>query len=104
MTQPTTEVVKKRRPSPGRGAKPGERRGGRKAGTPNKATTEIKALARLHAEAAMIELARLATAADSEGARVAAIKELFDRGFGRSAQIISNAEGEDFRHEFSWRG
>lgn len=33
-----------------RGAKPGERRGGRTAGTPNKATREIKAAARLMVE------------------------------------------------------
>jgi len=71
-----------------RGSKPGERRGGRQAGTPNKATADIKALAAKHAPEAMIELARLATQAESEQARVAAIKELFDRGFGKARQSI----------------
>lgn len=60
--------------------------GGRRAGTPNKATQEIKALAQAHAPVAMKELARLALKAESEPARVAAIKELFDRGFGKSPQ------------------
>jgi hypothetical protein len=66
----------------------GRKTGGRKKGTPNKATAEIKALAQLHAEAAMKELARLATGAESEAARVAAIKELFDRGFGKATQHV----------------
>lgn len=71
-----------------RGSKPGERRGGRRAGTPNKATADIKALAMQHAASAMTELARLATKAESEAARVAAIKELFDRGFGKAKQSL----------------
>jgi len=33
-------------------------------------------------------LARLATKAESEAARVAAIKELLDRGYGRAVQPI----------------
>ena len=36
----------------------------------------------------MKELARLATKAESEAARVAAIKELFDRGFGKAKQSV----------------
>ena len=58
-------------------------------GTPNRATAEIKALAQSYAPAAMMELARLATKAESETARVAAIKELFDRGYGKSTQLIA---------------
>ena len=46
-----------------RGAKPGERRGGRRRGTPNKATAEIKALASEHVPAIVKELVRLATKA-----------------------------------------
>ena len=80
--------------SSGRGSRPGERRGGRRAGTPNKATAEIKALAQKHAPAAMKELARLATKAESEAARVAAIKELFDRGYGKATQRIAGDDDE----------
>lgn len=71
-----------------RGSKPGERRGGRKAGTPNKATADIKALAGQYTEGAIAELARLATGAESETARVSAIKELLDRGHGKPAQAV----------------
>jgi hypothetical protein len=75
----------------GRGSKPGERRGGRQAGTPNKATADIKALAQVHGAKAVKELARLAVEAESESARVAAIKELLDRGYGKSAQKVDVA-------------
>lgn len=62
--------------------------GGRPKGSLNKATASIKALAQKHTPAAMKELARLATDAQSEAARVAAIKELFDRAYGKASQPI----------------
>lgn len=62
---------------------------GRPRGSLNKATKELKLLAQEHCPAAMGELARLATGAESETARVAAIKELFDRGYGKAVQAIS---------------
>ena len=71
-----------------RGSKPGERRGGRKAGTPNKATAEIKALASEHVPAIIKELVRLATKATNEATRVAAGKELLDRVFGKAPQAL----------------
>jgi hypothetical protein len=67
------------------GARPGA---GRKKGAPNKATADVKALAGKYADAAMKELGRLATKAESEQARVAAIKELLDRAFGKSKQAV----------------
>ena len=72
------------------GAKPGERRGGRKAGVPNKATAEIRTLAREHGPAAIQELARLAKEAQSEQARISACNALLDRAYGRSqaSQLI----------------
>lgn len=71
-----------------RGSKPGEHRGGRKKGTPNKATAEIRTIAQKYAPAAVKELARLSTAAVSEAARVAAIKEILDRAYGKAVQPI----------------
>jgi len=62
---------------------------GRPLGARNKATKEIKLLAQEHCAEAMTELARLAVSAESEAARVAAIKELFDRGYGKAVQAIS---------------
>jgi hypothetical protein len=60
--------------------------GERQVGVPNKATAEIKDLCRQHCPAAVIELARLAVHAESEQARVGAIRELFDRGYGKAPQ------------------
>lgn len=66
--------------------------GGRPKGSLNKATASIKALAQKHTPAAMKELARLATDAQSEAARVAAIKELFDRAYGKASQPVGGAD------------
>src|SRR5262245_35185814 len=71
-----------------RGSKPGERRGGRQKGTPNKATAEVKVLAQKYAPAAIEELARLSTGAESEAARVAAGKEILDRAYGKPMQPV----------------
>lgn len=75
----------------------GQRIGGRQPGTPNKATAEIRDLARKYTPEALIELARLTTQAESEQARVSAIKELFDRAYGKSTQILANEDNQDFR-------
>lgn len=71
------------------GARPGA---GRKKGVPNKATADIKALAGQYSKAAVEELARLATNAQSEQARVSAIKELLDRAHGKATQPLSGDE------------
>jgi hypothetical protein len=47
---------------------------------------EVQELARQHAPSAIVELARLALKAKSETARIAAIRELLDRGYGRPRQ------------------
>jgi hypothetical protein len=57
---------------------------------PNKATAGIKTLARSYAPAAVRELGRLSVKAESEPARVAAIRELLDRGYGKSTQAIEH--------------
>jgi hypothetical protein len=49
---------------------------------------EVQELARQYAPTAIVELARLALKAKSETARIAAIRELFDRGYGRPRQAM----------------
>jgi hypothetical protein len=73
----------------GRGSRPGERRGGCKKGTPNRSTRAIKELAQKHGAEVIEELARIAFTAESEFARVAAIKELLDRAYGKSTQPVA---------------
>lgn len=62
--------------------------GGRKAGVPNKATAEIKALALSHAPEVFKELARLALHSKSDQARIAAGREILDRAFGKAPQSL----------------
>ena len=55
---------------------------------------ELRELARAHAPEAIAELARLAKDAKSETARIAAIKELLDRGYGKPTQFVA-AENDE---------
>ena len=66
----------------------GRKTGGRKAGTPNKATAEIRDLARADGPAVFKELVRLAFKSKSEQTRVAAIKEIGGT-IGRISEIAS---------------
>jgi hypothetical protein len=50
---------------------------------------ELRELARSHAPEAVAELARLAKDAKSETARIAAIKELLDRAYGKPTQFVA---------------
>jgi hypothetical protein len=61
---------------------------------------ELRDLARQHALEAIEELARLALKAKNESARIAAIKELLDRGYGRPLQSIeaTGKEGGPIEH------
>lgn len=87
----------KRGPKPGTVTKPPG--SGRKPGQKNRATLEIKELARAYGPKAIAELARLAgltnaAGSENETTRVAAIKELIDRGYGRPTQPISGDDDE----------
>jgi hypothetical protein len=77
----------------------GKKTGGRVAGTPNKSTADIKALAQKHTDGAIAELARLAVGAESEAARVSAIKELLDRGHGKPSQQLEHTGTVKISHE-----
>jgi hypothetical protein len=81
---------------------------GRPRGALNKATADIKIAAQQHGAAAIAALAALAglapgERAESETARIAAIRELLDRGFGRSTQPLSgDANGAPIAYSFRW--
>lgn len=66
--------------------------GGRQKGTPNKATAEIKELARKHGPACIKRLAKIAQSEDDAKA-IPAIRELLDRGYGRAAQPVTGEDG-----------
>jgi hypothetical protein len=73
----------------GRQFKKGE--SGNPGGRP-KVIADLRALARAYAPDAIKELARLAIKAKSEAARVAAIRELLDRGYGKAQQMVENED------------
>ena len=82
----------------GRGRPRGQpKTGGRKAGTLNKVSADVRELAGQYGPAAMAELARLATEAESEPARVSACKEVLDRAYGKST--MSREPIDDHRIE-----
>ncbi len=73
----------------GRGRPKGQSKtGGRKSGTLNKVTADVRELAGQYGPTVLAELARLATNANSEQARVSACKEILDRAYGKSTQIM----------------
>lgn len=73
-----------------RGSEPGERRGGRKAGVPNKSTAVLKDVAAAFTVEAVAILADIARSPKSPAAaRVAACRELLDRGHGRAPQSFT---------------
>jgi len=82
---------------------------GRPKGAVNKTTKEIKALAREFGPPAISKLAQLSgllagtPAAESEGAQIAAIKELLDRGYGKATQPLSgDPDGPPLAVDFRW--
>jgi hypothetical protein len=72
----------------GRGSQPGERRGGRKKGTPNKSTAEIRALAQVHGAAAIEKLAHLMENSENESIQRESAKDLLERGYGKPMQEV----------------
>lgn len=85
----TAKVAK----SSNRGSKPGERRGGRTKGTPNKATIVIKDAAREYTEQALETLAKVMIDVEQPAAaRVSAANALLDRGYGKPSNVIAGDE------------
>ncbi len=65
----------------------GRKTGGRRKGTPNKVTAEIKAAFQKHGDELVQALLAL-TKSDDERVRLGAIQACLDRGWGRPAQAV----------------
>ncbi len=72
-----------------------QKTGGRRKGTPNKVTAEIRDAAQQYTVEALEGLAQIARNSDSDAAKVAAWKAILDRGHGRPAQevVLGGPEG-----------
>jgi hypothetical protein len=80
--------------SSNRGSKPGERRGGRVAGTPNKATASLRDIAREYtADAIGTLVSIMADESEPAPARVSAANALLDRGYGKPSTVLSDEDG-----------
>lgn len=66
----------------------GQKTGGRVKGTPNKATADVKAAAQVYTSEAVEALATIMRDSESDAAKVAAIKEILDRGHGKARQAL----------------
>lgn len=71
-----------------KGAAPGERRGGRQKGTPNRITADIKALAQEYGPEAIATIVGIMRNSENDTARLAASKEIVDRGYGKAVQGV----------------
>ncbi|MXV43477.1 hypothetical protein GS501_00075 [Saccharibacter sp. 17.LH.SD] len=60
---------------------------GRKKGSLNKATAEVKSIAQQFGKPAIEMLFDIAQRSKNDTARIAAIKELLDRGYGKSTAV-----------------
>jgi len=69
-------------------------RSGNPGGKP-RVIAELRDLARRQAPDAIKELGRLALKARNETARIAAIRELLDRGYGKPTQILAGDDAAD---------
>jgi hypothetical protein len=74
------------------GRKPGiPKTGGRKKGTPNKVTADVKAYAQNYGKEAIEALVNIMRSEDQPAAaRVAASREILDRGYGKPNQAIEH--------------
>ena len=71
----------------------GRKTGGRRRGTPNKATAEIRGAAQQYTKEALEVLVQVARNGQSDAARVSAACALLDRGHGRPTQAVAGEEG-----------
>jgi len=72
----------------------GRKTGGRVAGTPNKRTQDIQALAAKYCGNALKVLETIQNdAAAPAAARVSAANSLLDRGYGKPAQAVTGPDG-----------
>lgn len=67
--------------------------GGRIKGTPNKATADVRALAQRYTDDAIRTLSEIMLRGEAEAARIAAARELLDRGHGKATQVLAGEGG-----------
>ena len=81
----------------------GKREGaGRKRGSLNKATADVRIAAQKYTVEAVETLAKIMRSGESEAARVAAADKLLDRGHGKSPQALTGEGGGAIALSVGW--
>jgi hypothetical protein len=83
----------------------GRKTGGRAAGTPNRATADLKTVAREYGPRVIEKLWGICEKGESDQAKINAARELLDRGYGKPAQPVSgDGDGEPITviHRVQW--
>jgi hypothetical protein len=78
----------------------GERFGGRRKGTPNKATAEIKAAAQQYGDEALLRLVDLMRG-DQPDIALKAANAILDRAYGKPAQMLQGDPEKPLEHNVS---
>ena len=68
----------------------------------DKTTMLVASLAREHTTAAIKTLADLMVSAEENAVRKAAADSLLDRGWGKPAQAVTGADGENLKFTITW--
>lgn len=71
----------------------GKKFGGRKKGTPNKTTSEIRALAQEYGSEAIATLVNLMRQSDDRKVQFAAAREVLSRGYGPPTEVVESNIG-----------
>ncbi len=80
----------------------GRKTGGRKKGTPNKATADVKALAQEYTDEAMNRLVALMRKGKTETVKLNAAVEILNRGHGKPTQNHGNDPDNPLIPHESW--
>jgi hypothetical protein len=82
----------------------GRKTGGRKAGTPNRATRSMNDIARGYGPRVIEKLWMICENGESDAAKVSAARELLDRGYGKPAQALVGDPNEPVEIVVRWLG
>jgi hypothetical protein len=69
----------------------GKKTGGRKKGSVNKTTAEMRGMFQKHCPKALEVMLKLLTSSENENIRLSAAKEIFDRGYGPPKQYVEHS-------------
>jgi len=87
-------------------SKPKRKSAGRPKGSLNKTTRHIKYAAARYGDECIECLVRIIQRSNSDRNKIAAARELLDRGFGKATQAVTHASDPDqpLQLVFSWQG